>query len=88
MICDRCGAEVQIGDWPCNPEKGRGHERALNVPIFVPYFDIGLGEHVESIGHRLSLMRKHGLVDRPKLTAGDMSARRDRIEQQKREAGG
>jgi hypothetical protein len=86
--CTRCGLPIRVGDFPCI-ETIRPHEpwHGRAVPVFVPYFDEGLGADVTSIHHRLKLMRDQNLVDRPKLTKGDLSARADKAhERRKQEA--
>lgn len=74
--CDTCGGEVE-----------QRFEHSVQANPFIPYFDIGLGEHVGSFADRWRHMRQNGLVDREKLRPGDLSARRDRIEEQRRERG-
>ena len=54
---------------------------------FAAYFDDGLGADVTSLGQRHQLMRRHHLDYKDHPSKGDLSARRDKIEARKREAG-
>jgi hypothetical protein len=83
-LCNVCGLPIKIGDWPC-VNTIREHEPALVTPPFQAYFDIGLGEQVNSFADRWRLMRQKGLQYRDLPRPGDLSARRDRVEQQRRE---
>src|SRR2546423_13000851 len=83
--CQVCHLPIAVGDWPCI-SRVRRHAPALrNVPPFVAYFDIGLGRDITSFADRWRAMRELNVVDRPKLRAGDLSARRDKIEEGKKE---
>ncbi len=56
--CERCGATIEIGDWPfC---KG-GHGKANPAKGFEPYFDIGLGREVTGWGDVRQSMREQHL---------------------------
>jgi hypothetical protein len=80
--CPSCGAERRLTD------------RADYHP-FTPYFDFALGVQVDSLADRWRHMR--GTIDRDsgqrvgqmdyrdKMSKGDLSARQDRIEQQKQQ---
>lgn len=47
MICDKCGWELHIGDWPfCG--NGRDHQRAVSAVIGD---DIPGGQWIENLGH-------------------------------------
>ena len=84
--CESCGVEYGIG---CSPYCKDQHAPVTRTPKcdhFAPYFDIGLGADVEAPDQRRRLMRQHHLDYRDKMRPGALSARRDRIEQQKREA--
>lgn len=80
--CAVCGLPLEIGQWPCITTP-RPHDRSVQLQPFVPYFDYGLGEYVTSLGDRWAAMKRHGLDYKDHPTKGDLSARRDRIEQQK-----
>jgi len=86
MTCDRCGKALEIGDWPfCGPN--RDHGKVQPRGAFEPHFDIALGEYVTGWGDVRQHMRRKQLDFRDHPSAGDLSARRDRIEQQKRTRG-
>ena len=77
--CERCGAIYGISCWPFCP-----HGRVQPRPAFEPYFDVGLGRYVTGWGDVRQGMREHHLDFRDHPTRGDLSARRDRIEEGKR----
>lgn len=79
--CESCGAVYGIGDSPWCRD---GHGSVQPRRAFEPYFDIGLGKHVTGWGDIRQEMRRKKLDFRDHPTDGDLSARRDRIEQQKR----
>lgn len=81
VTCAKCGGVIEIGDWPFCP-----HGKSVQTHAFEAYFDYGLGCEVTSLSQRLSLMRERKLTYRDHMSKGDLSARRDRIEQEKREA--
>jgi putative FmdB family regulatory protein len=72
--CDTCGGVVEQEFKP-----------SAQATPFVPYFDIALGEEVGSFADRWRLMRQQRVQYRDKLSPGDLSARRDRIEQEQKE---
>jgi hypothetical protein len=85
---------LAIGDQGCIVTI-RPHEPALPYHPFIAYDDIALGVHITSLAERWKHMRpqyegdeliRGKLEYREKMRPGDLSARRDRIEQQKREA--
>lgn len=84
LHCDACGADYGIGQSPYCKD-GHAPVTRSYAPNFAPYFDIGLGAHVEAPDQRRRLMKQHHLDYRDHPSNGDLSARRDRIEQQKRE---
>lgn len=79
VVCQACGAEIHLGDWPFCP-----HGRTTPYHPFIPYFDTGLGAQVNSLAERWRLMKQHHADYRDHPTAGDISARRDWCEEQKR----
>jgi hypothetical protein len=93
-LCTVCGLPLEIGQWPCvfTP---RPHGRSVQTAPFIPYFDFALGREITSLGDRWAAMKgtidpesgtRVGQMDyRDKMSPGDLSARRERIEQQKRE---
>lgn len=90
--CPRCGESERI----C-PIASRRDPCSCGSPIeiiykpdtkwvpFAPYFDIALGKQVNTLADRWRFMRAKGLQYADKMSPGDVSARKDRIEQQKRE---
>ena len=76
--CDKCAAVYGIGDSPfC---------RDLHAPIgrtyheFESYFDYGLGEEILTRDQRRQMLRKEKAYARDGMRAGDLSARKDRVE--------
>jgi hypothetical protein len=53
---------------------------------FIPYFDFALGKQIDSHAQRWTEMKAAKVDYRDKLSKGDLSARRDKVEQQKRDA--
>lgn len=53
--CDKCGAELRVGDWPFCPH---GTPSAGMQSGFGAYFDYGLGCEITSAGQRRQLMRQ------------------------------
>lgn len=80
--CSKCGQPLQSGEWPFCPH---GFP-AGKTKGFEPRFDDGLGIYVTGWGDRRKAMREHHLDYRDHPAPGELSARRDRIEQQKRSA--
>lgn len=83
MTCESCGNPIEVGDWPFCP-----HGKVQPRGGFEPRFLDGLGEHVTGWGDVRKHMRAKKLDFRDHPSKGWLSARRDRIEQQKREARG
>jgi hypothetical protein len=93
-VCQVCGLPIEVGDWPC-VETIRPHGRSVQTNSFQSYFDFALGREITSLGDRWQAMR--GTIDddsgqrinqmdyRDKMSPGDLAARRDRLEQQKRD---
>jgi hypothetical protein len=52
---------------------------------FTPYFDFALGEEVTTLAHRHRLMRQNHLDYRDKMRPGDLSARLDRVHEERKE---
>jgi len=85
-ICPRCGAVITVGMWPvCDLARGKDHGVSVQTDPFVQHFDFALGAEVTSLGDRRRLMKDLHLDYRDKMSAGDLSARRDRVEAAKRE---
>ncbi len=80
VTCDACGVEYGIG---CSPFCKDRHGRVIPGGAFEPRFDVGLGEYVTGWGDIHKRMREKHLDYRDHPSPGDLSARRDRIEQQK-----
>ena len=85
--CDVCGLPIAIGDYPCISTP-RPHAQALKskAELFSVYFDYGLGAEVTAPDHRRRLMKAGKLDYRDKMRPGEISARKDRIADQKRAA--
>lgn len=83
IVCEKCGVAFSIGQSPfCRDGHG------FVVPddtLFSPYDDFALGEHVTSPAHRRQLMREKKLEYREKVSPGELSARRDRGEEKRKE---
>lgn len=82
VVCDTCGQTYGIGQSPYCKD---GHGFVQTHHPFIPYFDFALGEQVDSLARRKRLMRDKHLDYRDKPRPGDLSARRDRIEETKKE---
>jgi hypothetical protein len=82
--CKVCGLPLEVGQQGCI-KTIRPHEPVLTYHPFIPYFDIGLGVQVNSFAERWTAMRRAGLQYRDLPSAGDLSARRDRIEERRKE---
>ena len=85
-VCPECGEFIQIGSWP---RCGRGrfdHGKSVQLDPFATYWDDGLGMEISSLGDRWKAMRSGDfkLDYRDKQSPGWLSARRDRIEEQKK----
>jgi len=52
---------------------------------FIPYFDIGLGQQIDSLPERKKAMRNAHMDYRDHPSAGELSARRDRAHEARRE---
>ena len=83
-LCHVCGLPIQVGEYPCifTP---RAHGKSVQTTPFSTYFDYGLGKEITSLGDRWNAMKENHLDYRDKMSPGDLSARKDRIEQRKRE---
>ena len=79
--CRFCGHEIEVGEWPLCPHARVHHE----YRPFKPYFDIGLGQQIDSFGQRETVRKSLGLDWRDQPTNGDMSARLDRSNEIRRE---
>lgn len=94
-VCEVCGLPIAVGDWPCVTTI-RPHGKSVQTDPFKPYFDVGLGKEITSLGDRRAAMRgeiddvsgerRNKLDYREKLAPGEISARQDRIRQQQRDA--
>lgn len=83
VTCEKCGAAYGIGQSPYCRD---GHQPVGSYHPFIGYFDIALGAQVDSLAQRKRLMKAAGVDYRDKMSPGDLSARADRIADQKREA--
>lgn len=90
--CDQCGTTYVA---PQSPYCKDGHGGALTYHPFIRYFDFALGQEVTSLAQRWGFMRgeidqetgeRRGQLEyRDKMSAGELSARRDRVEAQRKE---
>lgn len=80
-VCDKCGATVGIGQSPWCRD---GHGRVLPAKGFDSFFDIGLGREVSGWGDIHQAMREANLDFRDHPSPGDLSARRDKCETEKK----
>jgi len=80
-VCDRCGHILRVGDWPRCP-----HGKSVQLHPFAAYWDDGIGAYITSLGDRRAHMRRLHLDYRDKMKPGDLSARLDRINEQKKRA--
>jgi hypothetical protein len=84
--CTVCGEPLAIGDFPCISTP-RPHARALPSKGYEPHFDVSLGEYVNGWGDVRKHMRRKRLDFFEHASDGEMSARRDRMEERKRAEG-
>lgn len=90
--CERCGTEYGVGQSPYCRD---AHGFVGRYQPFTPYFDVGLGVEVTSLAQRWTLMKgeidresgeRRGQLDyRDKVSPGELSARRDRSESERKE---
>jgi hypothetical protein len=83
-LCSVCGQPIAVGQWPCI-SRIRDHAPTLAYHPFIPYFDVALGRQIDSHADRWTAMKTAKVDYRDKLDKGTLSARRDRIEQEKKE---
>lgn len=95
--CSVCGKPLRIGEWGCISRIVE-HAPSVQTAPFASYFDIALGREVTSLGDRWQAMKPEidnatgetirGRLDyREKMSPGDLSARNDRIHEQKMREG-
>ncbi len=82
--CQVCGLPLRVGEQGCIYTI-RPHEPVGRYDPFIPYFDFALGEYVESHAHRWRLMKEHHVDYRDKMSPGDLSARKDRVHELRKE---
>ena len=94
LRCTACGREwerfstVAMRYTPCEACSGvveQLFKHSVQAIPFVAYFDIALGKEITSHAERWTAMRAQHVDYREKMAPGELSARRDRIEQQRRE---
>lgn len=80
--CDVCGQEYETPAWPWCP-----HGKVTLTPQqeLTEYYDHGLDAVISTRGQRRVLERELGAVARNRISPGDTSARRDRIEAEKKQ---
>jgi len=82
--CAVCGLPLAVGEQGCIATI-RPHEPVLTYRPFTPYFDFALGQQIDSHAQRWRVMRQKKLDYRDKMDKGTLSARRDRIEEERKE---
>lgn len=81
-VCERCGKTLHIGDYPfCS----HGRPTTEEYRPFRPYFDIALGAEITSLAQWNRTMREKHADLGDGLSKGEMSARRDKREANRRE---
>jgi hypothetical protein len=50
MICDKCGYDIQVGEWPYCGDAKNTHGRPNKTKGWEPFFDEGLGQVVTGMG--------------------------------------
>ena len=84
-LCDRCYTPLSAGVHGVNVCPYEPRRDMIPSQGFEPRFDIGLGEYVTGWGDIRQQMRRKHLDFRDHPSPGDLSARRDRAMQQRRE---
>jgi hypothetical protein len=82
--CEVCGLPLRVGEQGCIYTV-RPHEPVGSYHPFTEYFDFALGEHVTSLAQRHRLMRTAHLDYRDKISTGEISARKDRAHEKRKE---
>lgn len=85
--CAVCGLPLAIGEQGCITTI-RPHDPVLTYHPFIPRFDVALGAYTGSLAERWKHMRRAKVDYREHPPKGELSARRDRLEQQKRDTHG
>ena len=85
-VCGVCGKPIAVGEWPCISRIVE-HAPSVQTSAFAAYFDHGLGIEVTGLGDRKKAMRENHLDYRDKMSAGDQSARLDRVHEERRRRG-
>jgi len=83
ILCEVCGKELEIGEWPYCP-----HGSAFRRQPFKPWIDENItGEPVEitSLAQWNRLMKENNVEIRDKMSRGDLDARNDKCEMMRRE---
>lgn len=84
--CRVCGLPLAVGEQGCIVTI-RPHEPVLQYHPFIPYFDFALGVQVNSHAERWKHMRNAHVDYRDKPSAGELSARKDRVMARRKEEG-
>ncbi len=93
LKCQSCGKEWErfstIGaryePCDCGGAVEQLHKHSVQGTPFIPYFDFALGEQINSMPERKRAMRNAHVDYRDKMSPGDLSARRDRVHQERQE---
>lgn len=94
LRCQSCGREWErfstiahrADPCDCGGPVEQVFKPSMSYVPFTPYFDYGLGREITSFADRWRAMRQTGMQYRDLPSKGDLSARRDRIEEAKRHA--
>lgn len=74
LPCETCGGPVE-----------QAYSHSVQATVFTPYFDIGLGQQINSLPERRKAMRNARMDYRDLPDKGTLSARRDRMEERRKE---
>lgn len=84
MICEQCGKDFGIGHWPYCP-----HGQMQSRRPFHPFWDEHISSdgpvYIDSLAKWNRTMRQNKMELRDSLSRGEMSRRRDRAHEMKRE---
>lgn len=84
--CEKCGTTYTVGDSPFCKDKHaslRGHGFVPHP--FSPYWDDGLGMHVESRDQHAREMKSRGFDFKDRLSDGEISARKDQRHERRKQ---
>ena len=82
IVCVRCGVAYGVGQSPYCQD---AHDFVAGYHPFTPYFDFALGREITSHAERWKAMKELHVDYRDKMSAGDLSARQDRVHAEQKE---